>query len=755
MTYSIKIISLNDNILKIIINEKKSLSFVKEITKKTNLWNYEIKNNEIIINWNKKYNINFKIFNFKDNIEIFQELENNDRIYGLGEKYARLNRRYKRFHMWNVDQQLHLPLGDPTYLSIPFYIVANPKKFFGVLIDYAGYIYIDTGVKNSKGIFIKIKSNQAKFYLITGKNLKEILKYYTELTGKPFLPPKWALGYHQSRYSYMSQDEVIEVANEFRKRRIPCDAIYLDIHYMKDFMNFTWNTKNFPKPEEMIKKLKELKIKLVTIVNPGIKVSDEYEVFRKLKEIDGFIKDSKNELFLGVVWPGICAFPDFLNENVREVWSSFISEWIIQGIDGIWLDMNEPSIFLILSKDLEEKITRMLKGELNLNYIISNFTTNMINKNTGYVKINAFHNFKGNKIHHDELHNAYSLFQVISTYEGFIKARPNQGPFILSRSGFIGIQSFAALWTGDNQADWAHLEISIPQLLNLGLSGIPFIGADVGGFLDDTDPELLIRWYQLGVFYPFFRNHGDINSRRKEPWCFGKEVEEIIKEFISLRYKLLPYLYKLFVDSHREGTPIMRPLFLEFPSDEICYDIDDEFMLGDSLLIAPILSPGSKARAVYLPKVKWLNIWNKKIYKKGWNLVEANIKTIPVFLKENSAIITTEVKDNAEENWDELIIEAFLTKRIKVRIYDDDGKTFNYKKGEFFEIELNILKDKNKLKIYTKILNNNFIPSFNKIKINILNKINIENVLLNNKKYDFKIIKDFISFDLYIKDLLK
>ncbi len=470
MTYSIKIISLNDNILKIIINEKKSLSFVKEITKKTNLWNYEIKNNEIIINWNKKYNINFKIFNFKDNIEIFQELENNDRIYGLGEKYARLNRRYKRFHMWNVDQQLHLPLGDPTYLSIPFYIVANPKKFFGVLIDYAGYIYIDTGVKNSKGIFIKIKSNQAKFYLITGKNLKEILKYYTELTGKPFLPPKWALGYHQSRYSYMSQDEVIEVANEFRKRRIPCDAIYLDIHYMKDFMNFTWNTKNFPKPEEMIKKLKELKIKLVTIVNPGIKVSDEYEVFRKLKEIDGFIKDSKNELFLGVVWPGICAFPDFLNENVREVWSSFISEWIIQGIDGIWLDMNEPSIFLILSKDLEEKITRMLKGELNLNYIISNFTTNMINKNTGYVKINAFHNFKGNKIHHDELHNAYSLFQVISTYEGFIKARPNQRPFILSRSGFIGIQSFAALWTGDNQADWAHLEISIPQLLNLGLS---------------------------------------------------------------------------------------------------------------------------------------------------------------------------------------------------------------------------------------------------------------------------------------------
>jgi len=755
MTYSIKIISLNDNILKIIINEKKSLSFVKEITKKTNLWNYEIKNNEIIINWNKKYNINFKIFNFKDNIEIFQELENNDRIYGLGEKYARLNRRYKRFHMWNVDQQLHLPLGDPTYLSIPFYIVANPKKFFGVLIDYAGYIYIDTGVKNSKGIFIKIKSNQAKFYLITGKNLKEILKYYTELTGKPFLPPKWALGYHQSRYSYMSQDEVIEVANEFRKRRIPCDAIYLDIHYMKDFMNFTWNTKNFPKPEEMIKKLKELKIKLVTIVNPGIKVSDEYEVFRKLKEIDGFIKDSKNELFLGVVWPGICAFPDFLNENVREVWSSFISEWIIQGIDGIWLDMNEPSIFLILSKDLEEKITRMLKGELNLNYIISNFTTNMINKNTGYVKINAFHNFKGNKIHHDELHNAYSLFQVISTYEGFIKARPNQRPFILSRSGFIGIQSFAALWTGDNQADWAHLEISIPQLLNLGLSGIPFIGADVGGFLDDTDPELLIRWYQLGVFYPFFRNHGDINSRRKEPWCFGKEVEEIIKEFISLRYKLLPYLYKLFVDSHREGTPIMRPLFLEFPSDEICYDIDDEFMLGDSLLIAPILSPGSKARAVYLPKVKWLNIWNKKIYKKGWNLVEANIKTIPVFLKENSAIITTEVKDNAEENWDELIIEAFLTKRIKVRIYDDDGKTFNYKKGEFFEIELNILKDKNKLKIYTKILNNNFIPSFNKIKINILNKINIENVLFNNKRYIFKIIKDFISFDLYIKDLLK
>jgi alpha-glucosidase len=202
------------------------------------------------------------------------------------------------------------------------------------------------------------------------------------------------------------------------------------------------------------------------------------------------------------------------------------------------------------------------------------------------------------------VHNAYPLFQIISTYEGFIKSNSNKRSFILSRSGFIGIQGYAAVWTGDNQADWSHMEISAPQLLSLGLSGIPFVGADIGGFSDDADPELLIRWFQLGAFYPLFRNHSDINSRRKEPWVFGEEVESMIKEAINLRYKLLPYLYKLFVDSYREGLPIIRPLCLEFPFDENCYDIDDEFMLGDSLLVAPILNPGSKARAVYLPESK-------------------------------------------------------------------------------------------------------------------------------------------------------
>ncbi len=750
----IKVVPLNDNILKIVINEKESLSFVKEIKKETNLWDYNIKENEIKIIWNKEYKINFKVF-IKDHIEIFHDVEENDRIYGLGEKYARLNRRYKRFHMWNVDQQIHLPSGDPTYLSIPFYILANPKKFLGILIDYAGYIYIDTGVRNLNEVFIKIKSDYARIYLIAGKNLKEILRCYSEMTGKPFLPPKWALGYHQSRYSYMNQDEVLEIASEFRKRKIPCDAIYLDIHHMNEFKNFTWDSKRFPNPKEMIEKLKDLKIKLVTIVNAGIKASKGYAVYDKLKEIDGFIKYSNNETFLGIVWPGICAFPDFLNEKVRKLWSYFISEWLNQGIDGIWLDMNEPSIFLILNKDMEKEFEKVLNNELSLFSFVSKFSTNLINKNIGYVKIDTFHNLNGSKIHHDEVHNAYPLFQIISTYEGFIKSNSNKRSFILSRSGFIGIQRYAAVWTGDNQADWSHMEISAPQLLSLGLSGNSFVGADIGGFSDDADPELLIRWFQLGAFYPLFRNHSDINSRRKEPWVFGEEVESMIKEAINLRYKLLPYLYKLFVDSYREGLPIIRPLCLEFPFDENCYDIDDEFMLGDSLLVAPILNPGSKARAVCLPENKWLNLWNGKIYKKGWNFVEADLKTIPVFLKENSAIITTNVKESAEEPWDKITIETFLTKNVNVKIYDDDdGITFNYKKGEFFEIELNIKKEKNKLKINTNILNDKFEPSFNKIEVKILNKINIERAFLNNKEYDFSKHEGFIFLEFDLKELM-
>ncbi|MEM3715331.1 MAG: glycoside hydrolase family 31 protein, partial [Nitrososphaeria archaeon] len=519
---------LSTYIAKIIINGdrgfKKSFGVVQEPLSEEaiGIWNYQVKDNEITVIWKNTFILRFKILNSDEtHVELLQYIDQNDRIYGLGEKYARLNRRFKRFHIWNIDQPVHLPLGDPMYVSIPFYIATNPKRSAGVFIDYPGYIYIDTGVKYSDGIFLNIKSNSFRMYLIVGNNIYDILRNYSELTGKPFMPPKWAIGYHQSRYSYMSQDEVLDVANEFRKRGIPCDAIYLDIHHMDGFKIFTWNPKNFPLPEKMIDRLHSINMRLVTIIDVGVKALDGYEVFDDFNKIDGFLKTPNKELFLGVVWPGLCTFPDFLRSEVRNLWSSYIAKWVKQGVDGIWLDMNEPSIFLMLVplKDVIEQLPSIISSNENmgLNVIsqISKISTAMVNKSVGYAKIDAIHrDDEGNEVHHDEIHNAYPLLENLATYEGFKKAYEDKRAFILSRSGFAGIQRFAAIWTGDNQADWGHMEISIPQLLNLSLSGIPFVGADVGGYSDDTEPELLVRWHQLGTFYPFYRNHSEIDARR-------------------------------------------------------------------------------------------------------------------------------------------------------------------------------------------------------------------------------------------------
>ncbi|MGB9728781.1 MAG: TIM-barrel domain-containing protein [Thermoprotei archaeon] len=750
---SISFKPLDIHIAKIVINNEKkhqkSFSIIREPLSEeaTRVWDHQIKDNEIIVTWKNDYMLKFKFLDFDEtHTEFLQYIDRDDRIYGLGEKYARLNRRFKRFHMWNIDQPVHLPSGDPTYVSVPFYIITNPKWSAGVFIDYPGYIYIDTGVKYSDSIFLNVKSNSFRMYLVVGNNIYDILKNYSELTGKPFMPPKWAIGYHQSRYSYMSQDEVLHIANEFRKRRIPCDAIYLDIHYMDGFKIFTWDSKNFPSPEKMIDALHSINIRLVTIVDVGVKALDGYEVFDNFNKIDGFLRTPNKELFLGAVWPGLCAFPDFLRSEVRKLWSSYIARWIKQGIDGIWLDMNEPSIFLMIDplKDIIEQLPSIISGNGNvgLNIIseISKISTAMVNKNVGYIKINAIHkDDEGNMIHHDEIHNAYSLLENLATYEGFKKVYEDKRTFILSRSGFAGIQKFAAVWTGDNQADWGHMEISIPQLLSLGLSGIPFVGADVGGFSDDTDPELLVRWHQLGAFYPFYRNHSDINARRHEPWVFGEPFETIIKNTIKFRYKLLPYIYRLFIDAHRTGLPIMRTLSTEFPSDENCYDIDDEFMLGEALLIAPILAPGIKARAVYLPEVKWYDYWDGEILNHGWNLVKASLEIIPIFIRENTAILTTDPKENAYEPWDPIKIETFITKKVKTRVYDDDGETLKYQKGEYFEAEVEIIRDNNEIIVDTEILNKNYKPSFKNIELHILNGSGIENILINGIKHSFKI----------------
>ncbi|MFH7835206.1 MAG: glycoside hydrolase family 31 protein, partial [Candidatus Aenigmatarchaeota archaeon] len=590
----------------------KSFSIISEPKEENHNWNFKINDKESFILWKGRMLTIFSNFRFDNDFIIFENiLEKDDNIYGFGERALQLNRKFKKIRMWNLDHLDHLN-GGPMYKSIPFYIVAKPGKNYGFFIDHAGYTFFDTSIDEPSKILIGANANCLVCYIIAGESIKDIIEECTKLTGKPYMPPKWALGYHQSRYSYETQEEVLSIAKEFRKRKIPCDAIYLDIDYMDNYKIFTWNKKSFPNPKLMIKQLHDLGFKVVTIVDVGIKEENGYFAYDDGIKKDAFIKSSSmKEYFKGTVWPGVCVFPDFLRSSIREWWADLHRDFLNMGIDGIWNDMNEPAIFYTIDK-VEKLITNISNkfndgkyNEININPVGTVVTSSSLPKPLKkYIKIDAYHlDDDGSIIDHNKIHNAYPLLECTSTKRAFEKYKPNKRWFILSRSAFAGIQRYATVWSGDNAADWLHLEISIPMLLNLGLSGVPFCGADIGGFNGDPDPELFTRWIQLGVFYPLFRSHSSKGTRRREPWMFRKPYVKYIINAIKLRYTLLPYIYKLFYESYEKGYPIMRPLFFEFPKDKESYNINDEFMFGDSLLVAPIIKPNIKTRAVYLPKV--------------------------------------------------------------------------------------------------------------------------------------------------------
>ncbi len=718
-----------------------------------NVWHVSESGDTLEFTWSGRVRIRFSKPEVVGEYTVLRNyLEGGDHVYGLGEKYSlSVDRRYRRYHVWNAPQPHHLPSGDPMYLSIPFYVVAKPGKAYGVLIDYPGYVYIDAGVSDLESVLVKVRSRDFDLYLIGGGDVSEVIKVYTDLTGKPYLPPKWAIGYHQSRYSYASEEEVLGVAKKFRELGIPCDALYLDIDYMDGCKVFTWDRRRFPDLRELASKLHNLGVRLVTIVDVGIKAEEGYWVYEKGLRSGAYVRNTQGGIFRGGVWPGLCVFPDFLNSRGRAFWSELISYLVGQGVDGIWLDMNEPEIFYLedklveLVKELHEWISRgdveRAGNRLFWDGLATVWTGGF--KHRGYTEINMVHvEDGGEEVSHMEVHNLYPLLENVATWEGITKARPGRRWFILTRSGFTGIQRYSAVWTGDNVSDWGHLAASIPMVINLGLSGISFTGADVGGFSDDVDPELLVRWAQLGAFYPFFRNHSNKGTRRQEPWVFGEPYLTYVSNAIKLRYSLLPYIYYLFVEASREGLPVMRPLFMEFPDDELTYGLSDEFMLGGNLLVAPILTPGARARATYLPKVRWLDWWEGEVYGSGWHSIEAPLDRIPVFLREDHGVVYTEPKENSTRPWTPLNARVFLSRRAELTIYDDDGETLNYMEGKYYEVKLIIeRRGVNALSIRTIPARLGYKPPFKEVNLSIYVDSEVRKILSGGRELsEFEVV---------------
>jgi alpha-glucosidase len=597
-------------------------------------------------------------------------LADGESIFGLGESTGPLNKRGLIREFWNADVLGQASCIHPSlrnlYVSIPFALSLREGRAGGLFWDNPARQTWDIGCTEPTEFRLRAATGPLDLYLFLGPTPADVVARLTELTGRIPLPPRWALGYHQSRYSYASRVELERIAREFRRRKIPCDALHLDIHHMDGHRVFTFG-KSFPRPRELLAKLARRGFKAVAIVDPGVKDDPKFGVLKRGIAQRAFVKAPGGRRdFIGKVWPGKSRFPDFLNPRVRRWWAEEQAAFQKLGLAGIWNDMNEPALFDTPGKTLPDECVHR-----NRNLQVANPT-------------DAQAQACDYEASHAAVHNLYGSAMAAASREGALLAAPDRRPFILTRAGYAGIQRHAAVWTGDNSSTWEHLAESIPMLLNLSLSGVAFCGADAGGFLDNCTGELLARWTQLAAFTPFFRNHANIDSRRQEPWALGPHIEALCREAITLRYQMLPYLECLFAEAHRTGTPIMRPLLWHHPNDPVAVACDDQFLLGENLLVAPILRPGATARSVYLPRGLWFDFWSGGLYEGGQHIVaEAVAEHIPVFVRAGAVIPTTTPRQFLTGERDATVnLHVWPHGRSSFTWHEDDGESLGYKRGE-------------------------------------------------------------------------
>lgn len=604
-------------------------------------------------------------------IHLNKRLHDNEGYYGFGERTGGLNRRYRCMTNWARDilvpgQGRSL---DNLYQAQPFFLAAQPGNAWGLFLNSTGYSQFDVGASIENELGILTIGSELDYYIFIGPTPAAVVEQLTRLTGRPALPPFWALGFHQSRWSYNDQTEIEYIADNFRSRDIPLDVIHFDIAYMHDFRDFTWDPQRFPTPKNLIDKLHENGIRAVTIIDPGVKndIDSDYDVAKQGISASMFIRTSNGQLFSGYCWPGEALFPDFFRAQVRHWWGRQYIKLLEMGVDGIWNDMNEPAIF---DRPFGKPDLKLLQ-----------------------IPMNASLGDEQEKAYHVQVHNLYGTLMARAGYEGLQLLRPDKRPWVLTRNAFTGAQRYAVTWMGDNSSWWEHLEMSLPQLANMGLSGMPHAGVDIGGFHGNADAELFGRWMELGTFYPFMRCHTAINTRAQEPWSFGPEVERICKQSIELRYRLLPYIYTLAHLAYRSGAPLFRPLFYDFPDQPDLYTIEDQFMFGPLLLVAPIYRPGISRRLVELPEEPWYDFWTGEIIDSSPLIQSAPLGRIPIFVRGGSILTLGNIRQSTLEPLTELTVTFYPGDNAQWTLIEDDGETNDYLTGyiteTLFEMTMN------------------------------------------------------------------
>jgi alpha-glucosidase len=597
-----------------------------------------------------------------------KKLQEGERFIGLGEKNGPLDRKGRGYVNWNTDNFAYSPDADPLYCSIPFYIGLHHKHTYGIFLDNSVRTEFNFGASTDRFSSFSADSGDMNYYFIGNNSVAEIIKSYTDLTGRMPLPPKWSIGYQQCRYSYYPDKEVISIAENFRERDFPGDAIVLDIHYMDAYKIFTWDKKHFPNPKDMITKLKALGFHVVIMCDPGIKIEDGYEPYVSGKTEGVFVKYPDGTNYSGQVWPGWCHFPDFTNPETRTWWAKHFNEYVSLGVEGFWNDMNEIATWGNMLPDTIEFEMDGQKGTAR------------------------------------EARNLYGMQMSRSTYEGTKALLKNKRPFNLTRAGFAGIQRYAAVWTGDNVAYDAHMLAGVRLVNSMGLSGLAFTGYDIGGFVGNADEKLFARWISIGAFSPFFRGHSMINSRDSEPWSYGEKVEEISRNYMKLRYRLMPYLYSLFFEAAKTGMPINRSLAIDFTFDNLVYDhrYQNQYLFGPAIMVAPVESSKDLVK-VYLPEGNWFEFFTDKPCNGNSEFVaDCPMDQLPVYVQGSSIIpMRARAGETTSDDGDTLEIHVYKgSKATSFLFYEDDGISFDYESGVFVKRTLEYTPTSNSFTIH-------------------------------------------------------
>lgn len=608
-------------------------------------------------------------------------LSENDIVYGLGEQIRGINKRGWQYVSWNYDNPNHHEDARSLYGAHNF-IIIHGAVTFGAFFDYAGKMEFDIGYTKRSMMQIHAASNNLTVYIITGESEKDIVKQFRKMVGRSYIPPFWAFGYGQSRWGYKTEEDIRTVAKQYQDAGIPLDSIYLDIDYMERYKDFTVDTERFPNLKELATDMKEQGIHLVPIIDAGVKIEDSYDVYEEGVQNNYFCKNAEGGDFVGAVWPGRVHFPDFLQPKARDWFGKKYAVLTEQGIDGFWNDMNEPAIFYTEDRlaDTCAEIEKLTAGNMGIQeYFAFTGMVAGLNGNIGdYDKF--YHNVDGKMVKHSEVHNLYGMNMTRSAFEALQEISPEKRTLFFSRSSYIGAHRYGGIWQGDNKSWWSHILQSMQQLPALNMAGFLFTGSDTGGFGCDTTEDLMIRWLQYSLFTPLFRNHSADGTREQELYQFSNV--EAAGKMIQIRYSLIPYLYSEFLKAALNDEMMFKPLAFDFPDDAMAEQVEDQLLLGNELMIAPIYKQNAQGRYVYLPEEMMLvrmhssKDYTTEILPKGHHYVSVGLDELVFFIRNQKAIPFAKSAENTAKT-DYNTIQLLGYEGSSYELYTDNGTSPN------------------------------------------------------------------------------